>query len=324
MSFQEIKNIKNKDKLIKDYLATRHKIKNDFENEKIFDYEMREETEKLFKPVTSNLNKNNELVVINNKNTENLINKLENNQSNVMSELKALKQPKLIPFTPNKQLPIETNVNTSQNKGLPPPLIPEKANKTTVSHLIASYLKDKNRTENGYSIRYHSDKDRYSIGNQYIMFNGNQIVFKNKKYDATEGLMELMTKPTPIESKISETDFQHYKQILSDTNAMYVGFQTENMLVPFNKSLKYKLIKEKLFPNLFNKNFSESTSGQGCSNIILPSNPNQLVDQLKLSVSSYQAGNNGEFNRINAILDSLLKMNIISNCEFNKIYKNVF
>lgn len=313
MSFLEIKDIKNKEKLIKDYLNTRQKIKSDYENKKISDYEMREETEKIFKPVTSTLNKNRDLVVINNENTSNLLKSIEGDQSKVLNEIKNLKQPKLIPISPLHQKSI-----------LPPPLQPEKVNnektepnQIKVSQLIASYLKDpSDKSQSGYSIKYHKEKDKYFIGNKYISFNDNQMAIKDKKYNATSGLMELMIKSNPDKNKITEEDYKNYKQILIDTNAIYQGLEPTNRIIPPNRSIKYKIIMD-LFPEKFN-----SKTGDGIE--FLPSDPTQLFEQLQLSSASYHAGNNGEYNRINSILDSLLKMNVITSRQYENLFKKVF
>lgn len=50
---------------------------------------------------------------------------------------------------------------------------------------------------------------------------------------------------------------------------------------------------------------------------------NSLIDQLRLSVASFKAGNNGEFNRINSILDELLKMKIFKERELRNVYKTI-
>lgn len=306
MSFLTINNLKNKEKEMKQYLENRNKIKNDFTNQKLFNYELKEEKEKLFEPVTNTLNKNSQVLLMNQKRLTDFQNI---NQSNVMKEIKSLKQPRLLPYTPSPlpKLP-----------ALPEPIKPVQAPQPIkVSQLISSYLSDgNNKSTAGYSIRYHPDKNKFSIGNSYIQIRENTLIVKNNEFNATEGLMELLVRSTPDMSKIDEDDLKSYKQILDDTNAIYIGFDKLNRVIPFNNGSKYKLLREKLFPEILKKT--------GGSIEFLPSDPNELVNQLKLSVSSFQAGNNGEYNRINSIIDSLLKTNIISNQDSITILKNLF
>ena len=84
---------------------------------------------------------------------------------------------------------------------------------------------------------------------------------------------------------------------------------------------KYRLIRDRILPELFSK-----TSGSGITNSLvelLPSNPDELINKLKLSISSYKAGNTGEYNRINAILDTLFNMKVLSISQYQSIIKKL-
>ena len=64
-----------------------------------------------------------------------------------------------------------------------------------VSKLIQSYLSDNDdRSTAGYSIKYNPTSNLYTIGNSDIKFDNNSLEIAGKKYNATEGLMELLTK----------------------------------------------------------------------------------------------------------------------------------
>ena len=74
-----------------------------------------------------------------------------------------------------------------------------------------------------------------------------------------------------------------------------------------------------MFPDLVKK------KGGKLKNVTFLSNdPVALLNQLKLSLASKSAGNNGEYNKINAILDELLRQKIISKTDFIKIHRNIF
>lgn len=320
MSFLTIRNLKNKDKEIKEYLDNRNKIKNDFDNKKIFDNEFKNERDKFFIPLTDS-------------------------NENVLKEIKKLKQPKELPMIENpkqllmienpkpKLLPMIENSTpkaSTSSKFAPSietkiPTPSAKSAKIKVSHIIGVYLSDTNDKSNaGYSLRYYKDKNAFSIGNSYINFVDNEIVVKSKRYIATNGLMELLTKSNPNENKIIEDDYNNYKQILEDTNGIYIKFDPKMGLTVFNKSGKFKIIREKLFPDLFLKKAAplinlNSESGSGIKTIILSDDVNELINQLRLSLSSFKAGNNGEYNRINSILDVLLRKKIINKKDFKSI-----
>ena len=299
MSFLEIKNLKDKDKTIKEFLENRNKIKTDFTNKKIFDEEFKQESTKIFNPITK------EVLLLGQK-----IDSFNNDD--VIKEIKTLKTPKLLPLSPmiSKQLSL--------------PSTSEESKKINISSIIASYLSNTiDRSYAGYSLRYHPDKNLYSFGNSYIKFMNDKISIKGKEYFATVGLMELLTKSNPNEAKIIQHDYNNYKEMLVNTNALFQKFDSKSRLITFNQSGKYKIIKDKLFPHLFNKE-SNLQDVTGSSLLLLPSNPNELLKQLELSIASYKSGNNGEYNRINSILDLLMKNKIITPVDYNKIFKNIF
>ena len=320
MSFLTIKDLKGKDKLIKEYLENRNQIKSDFNNQKIFDNEIIEEKTKLFEPITNSLTKNNQMVMYAQRKYNDAI---LDKQSQIQNEVKSLKAPKLIPYSPmvQKQLP-----------QLPDPLKPtlinqsgrsstsNQSNPIKVSQIISTYLSDStDRSNAGYSLRYNNEHKKFAIGNSFVSFVDNEINIKGKSYLATNGLLELLTKSNPNTSKIIEPDYDNYKRILQDTNGIYTNFDPNNRTIVHNKSGKFQLLREKIFPELFKK------SGLGVNNVeLLPSDPNLLVNQLKLSIGSYKAGNNGEYNRINDILDTLVKLEVITKCQYKSIFQNVF
>jgi hypothetical protein len=282
--FLSIDDPKKRDQIVDDFLKTRRNIKQNFEQEKQFKIGYREETEKLFKPITESIGEQN---IVHKKELSTLGEKLTHNQGKIYQKL--------------NQIPALTG---------PKPLL--------VSKLIQSYLSDTDdRSKAGYSIRFDTNTNQYTIGNSVIKFDNNTIEIAGKKYEATAGLMELLTKKDPNEDICIEEDYEDYKEILEKTSAIYQGFNRESNKVNSDKSEKWKLIKT-LLPHLFKK------SGGKLNTTFLPSDPKSLVDQLHLSLASYHAGNDGEYNKINVILDELVKQKIITKNDYIKIHRNVF
>jgi hypothetical protein len=121
--------------------------------------------------------------------------------------------------------------------------------------------------------------------------------------------------------KIFEEDKEDYKRILNDTNAIYQKFDPSTGRVNSDASEKWKFISTVLYPNRFKK--KGGTLGDK-NTTFLPSDPNSLINQLQLSIASYTAGNNGEYNKIHSILDELLKQKVITKNEYEKIIKKIF
>lgn len=223
-----------------------------------------------------------------------------------------------------------------------------------VSNLIATYLQDpRDKSTAGYSIRYSSEgKKGYTIGNKEVTFDDNTLAINDEEYEASEGLMELLTKKSPDLIKISQVDKQNYKEILLASDALYQGFNKFSKKYNSDSSNKWKFIKENYFvpkgqatESSVAKPLQQSsqsvnnsqTSGSAIVNsptiilpiqrisepVILPPKINALMDSLRLSIGSYQAGNKGEFNKIHAILDGLIRRKKIKKKDLPSIYLGI-
>jgi hypothetical protein len=166
-----------------------------------------------------------------------------------------------------------------------------------------------------YSIKFDTNSNQYTIGNQVINFDNNVMEIAGKRYDATTGLMQLLTKKNADTHVIIEDNDDH-KQILIETDAQI--FDPSTKKVNSDRSEKLKIISNKLFPNLVKK-----IEGIIKNITFLPSDPISLIDKLGLTIASYTAGNNGEYNKINSILDELLKQKIITKNDYVKIMKKI-
>jgi hypothetical protein len=150
--------------------------------------------------------------------------------------------------------------------------------------------------------------------------------------------MELLIKKSPNFTIISESDKKFYKQILDDSNAIYKGFNSQSKRLNSDSSNKWEFIKNDLF-SIAKQQFDSTNdednletsilinekngSSIGQKVELLPSNPNSLLEMLQLSIASYQAGNKNEYNKINCILDELLKLKKIKKRELKTIYKSI-
>jgi hypothetical protein len=272
---------KKRDKIVEDFLKTRKNIKQNFEQDRISNIGFREETQKLFKPITESITEQ----------KSSILNKISDNE-----KLLASNQGKI--YQKLKQLPAITESK----------------------HIMVS--DNTERSNAGYSIRYDATKKQHTIGNSVINFDNNVMEIAGHRYEATEGLMELLTKIDPDMDKIIEEDKVDYKRILIDTNAIYQTFDPNiSKKKNSDRSEKWKFISTELFPDLVKK--KRGTIGDK-NTTFLPSDPNSLINQLQLSIASYTAGNNGEYNKINSILDELLKQKVITKNKYKKIIKNIF
>ncbi|CAP20529.1 Protein CBG23763 [Caenorhabditis briggsae] len=214
-------------------------------------------------------------------------------KNKIVETLNNFKSPSQLSIAPATTPTPKTNRKSliKQPSVILPPSLPSSSSPQVVSNLIVGYLQDNSdRSNAGYSIKFNKAEKKYTIGNKDITFDQNIIKVNNEEYTATEGLMELLLKKSPDIKKITTEDSSNYQKILLCSDALYQAG-------------------------------TSSTSGSSIS--FIPSNTNSLIDSLRLSIGSYQAGNKDEYNKIHAMLDELVKQKVIKKKDLGVIYLNI-
>jgi len=150
------------------------------------------------------------------------------------------------------------------------------------------------------------------LGDSEFNMDLHSIYVKGQQYPGTKGLYDLIFLYNPPEQSNSydESDLEMYREIVNNTNLARRGFVKTGHLngsgKKYQKLIKDLVHKESSGKGLFNLNTEQSIQ-------YIPWNdPNELVDRLKLLISSQQAGNLSHNNEINAIIKELLEEGLIS------------
>uniref|UniRef100_A0A1I7XCN2 DUF8207 domain-containing protein n=1 Tax=Heterorhabditis bacteriophora TaxID=37862 RepID=A0A1I7XCN2_HETBA len=309
----EIYDPKKRNEIINDFLKNRkeHHLKNLQERNNLENVE--DHRIEVFKPILeSNRKLQEEIIDEKNKIVQTL---------NSFKAFDKTNQPQILAPQTSKQIQSASSPSKLNSPSNEPKVLGFSESVIKVSNLIATYLQDpRDKSNAGYSIRYNNDTKGYSIGNKEVMFDDNTIEINDVVYTATPGLMELLTKKSPDLNKIQKEDTQNYREILLCSNALYQKFDKTSKRYNADASDKWKFIKDNYFVTKGQSSQSVNTSQTSGSSIqfdFLPPKINDLMDQLRLSIGSYQAGNNGEYNKIHAILDELIRRRKIK----RKIYQ---
>lgn len=309
----EVYDAKKRNEIIQNYLQNRkdHKFKNLQERNDLENVE--DNRVEVFKPILdSNRRLQNEIIEEKNKIVETLNSFKEGIQD---------RTSKMITQDQDKSIMPEPKIDKS----------------ITVSNLIVSYLQDGSDKSNaGYSLRYDPSNKKYTIGNKDVIFDNNTIRVNGVSYEATNGLMELLTKKSPNLIVIEEKDTRSYQTILFASNALYQGFDNTSKRYNADSSDKWRFIKANYFVNKpqptsqstintspKSNSSSDNPTSSGSSIDFLPSNLNSLIESLRLSVGSYHAGNTSEYNKIHSIFDELLRQKKIKKKDLGVIYMNI-
>ena len=227
--------------------------------------------------------------------------------------------------------PIEYNVNNPEElEQSSKEIINIIKNAEKPTKYSTSTLKPIQKSESGIQgyILGTSSKDGELFGlkdNTLLNING-----KDKYTIPSIGVAKLLFEYNPTDENITKEDVDEYKNFLQ-----HYKFTASHS----NK----KLIIQKYYPKIPKKSYKiedvseqstdiPSTSGTGLLDknkktnnvLIVPSDPNDIVNELLLQLQATEAGNNNTFNYVNALLKELLNKKIVTIKDYRYILKVYF
>ena len=311
MSFIKVKDPRKREELVRDFIETRKRIKDNFISQKVGEAEYQTGLTKLFKPVTEAQ-----------KATAKEITEAQKAAAEkITSELLPIKEGvKELPLKLFNQVfpSIEFNERDITNLG------------SIAVNNLKRYFKP-NEGDLSTGIR---DKDgSFYIGSEPVRIRDNNITIDNTEYSGTSGLWKLITsKNIPDKSEYTPEDLVTYSYIMSKTNTarnkynprgQYRGGNNRKMnelIKPFVRELENDNTDNKInFTTKVLEHFEHVVEIEGEGLKILPSDPNALIDRFDLLFSSKKAGHTGVRNEIVSILDELKRQRVINVNDYKKL-----
>ena len=160
-------------------------------------------------------------------------------------------------------------------------------------------ISNKNQMDKSFGVKL--KEGEFFIGREQIMINNDDIIIGDKLFRGTTGLWELITKLEPDASLYNDEDYKNYREILIDTNA--IGSDSNPNKPKASRGEKYRKIIKPLWKEIVFRRRGKKGNGV----IILPSDPNALIERFTLSVAAGHAGNKGSRNEAVSICDELLR-----------------
>ena len=151
---------------------------------------------------------------------------------------------------------------------------------------------------------------RHYIGDQHVIIQDNDIILtkRGERFMGTPGLWELITSKDP--KNFTEEDDSEYKGIMILTNALHRNNDPNNPYPKGSRSNKWMTL---LRPIWFRGEFA----GKGI--VIMPSDPNALLERLDLLLRSQKAGNTGVGNELVSICDELKRQCVLDAETYKKL-----
>ena len=333
MSFIKVKDPRKREELIRDFIETRKRIKDNFVAKKVGEIEYQTGLTKLFKPITETQKATAKEITDAQKAT---VEKITKELLPIKAGIERL--PGAISFPAYPALEMTEEEEEEEKEEEKKEETKEEEEKKDVGSLAKSYLIYAMGKDSDRSFGIYPDKNnKPKIGSKYLIVEGNDIMIDNITYPGTPGLWELIVSKEPQEGKYTDEDYINYINLLVQTNTIH---QKNNPNSPKPKSSTSKkwatlispvwehireskkpLPKEKKEKKGGKKKRQEdpipSTSGTGLK--ILPSDPNALIDGFDLLFSSKKAGHTGVRNEIVSILDELKRQDVLKTNEYKKL-----
>ena len=307
MSFIKVKDPRKREELVRDFIETRKRIKDNFMARKIGEAEYQTGLTKLFKPITET-------------------------QKATTKEITDAQKATAEKFT-QELLPIKEGIEELPTKLFKKvfPSIEFKASDIVNFGPLAVDALLKAFTKKNIDLSYgiYAIDGKFKIGDKFITIEDNDIKVDDKIFEGTPGFWELVTSKNPNPENYTEEDLSNYQRLVILTNTAYRNNNpTQNYPKSGNSSKWKKIIKpiwEAIKEQDEYQEFEEpedgdpqpGTSGTGLK--ILPSDPNALIDRFDLLFSSKKAGHTGVRNEIVAILDELKRQKVINVQDYKKL-----
>lgn len=302
MSFLTIQDPSKRDLIVDEFLKTKRNIQQNVLEEKLGDIGLQRELTKLYKPITDS-------------------------QSGLYSQLSAIKEAsdkastalRALPSTLSTQLKAITFPQYPSIEAYQEPI--ESIRTLELGDLATKYLQQYASNKKAVDITFgiYSKDGQFFIGKTPITIQGDDVTVGDETYVGTPGLWELLTLSNPDKTIYNDQDFLNYAYILDKTDAIR---QPKNPAKPkSSRSPKYNAVIKPIWRMIHNGELrgAKSQVGSGVGGIILPSDPNALVEMLPLRLAGIRAGNTGAISEATAISDELLRQGVITKDEYKAI-----
>ena len=320
MSFIKVTDPRKREALIKDFIETRKRIKDNFVARKVGESEYQRGLTKLFKPVTETQKATAKEITEAQKATAKEI------TEGLLPIKEGLENITVIP-------PLEMGEETLPSIEMTEEEI-EKIGPIATKYIRKILGRGANIDKSKAGL--YSDGESLKIGSEPIKVENDDIIINEYRFKGTPGLWKLITEKN-IPDKYNAPDLRDYIYIMSITNATRAKHAKDGKRIGGNNKME-KLIKplvialEEDGEDALIKKISEhfgykeetdeddlqpSTSGTGLT--ILPSDPNALIDRFDLLFTSQKAGHTGVRNEIISILDELKRQGVINTNTYKKL-----
>ena len=150
------------------------------------------------------------------------------------------------------------------------------------------------------------------IGNKHVIIKDNDIIITKtgERLEGTTGLWELIMSKNP--QNFTDMDYDNYKYLIITSNVLHRGDNPANPYPKASGSYKWTF----LLGPIWNSKKKEY-EGEGV--VVIPSDPNALLERFDLLLASQEAGHTGVRNELISICDELKRQGVLDTKAYKKL-----
>ena len=291
MSFLKISDPTKRDQTVKEYLELKKNIRDNLLSERTGEQQLQTELTKFYRPITKSQKATTKEITESQKATAREITEGLRPIREGIEKLPEAMQP-IGEATEEEEEEEETEATT------------ENLGETAYNYLHGKEPYPRDKTFGiylGKDGHYHMGKQANKENKKVIPIAYNNIIVDGEKFKGTPGLWELIMEKRP--RNFTKEDMDEYKDLLKKTNALHHDFNPKNSNPRSSKSGKWNIILGPIWHEM------GGYEGEGI--VIMPSDPNALLERLDLLLASQKAGHTGVGKELVSICDELKRQGVL-------------
>ena len=307
MSFLKISDPLKRDSIVKEYLELKKNIRDNLLSERIGEQQLQTDLSKFYRPITETQ---------------------KATTREITEGLKPIREG--IEKLPEAIQPLGKATEEEEEEE-------EKEEDESVGEIARHYL-NKQYRDTTYGI--HKEKGHHYIGKTHVIVKDNDIIIKDsgERFKGTDGLWELITLKEPVD--FNKEDKDEYERLMIKTNVIHRDGDPKNPRPKSSDSYKWKKIigpiwykkqgfseenaikmtnNRKYRERLIKKMHKIKSEYEGEGVVVIPSDPNALLERLDLLLASQEAGHTGVRNELVSICDELKRQGVLDTKAYKKL-----
>ena len=303
MSFLKISDPAKRDAMVKEYLELKENIRDNLLSERTGELELQTDLSKFYRPITETQKATAREITEGLKPIREGIEKL----------------PQAITFPTAQPLGEASGQEKEEEEEEKEEL---EASPKTLGETAYNYLHRKDPYPRNTTFGIYLGKDgHYHMGKQVdkdgkvkenkkiLTIAYNNIVVEGEKFRGTDGLWELIMEDNP--KNYTKEDKDENRDLLIKTNAMHHDFDPKSSYPRSSRSYKWL--------NIISPIWASRKGYEGEGVVVIPSDPNALLERLDLLLASQDAGHTGVGNELVSICDELKRQGVLNMKTYKKI-----